>query len=338
MAKSNLTFSSHRHTKLLTCFVVLFGIVVFIFVRWQASLQPRTSLALKQREVLHSKLQDGAVYIPFKLKNNCIYTKAVVGDRTVDCMVDTGADWILWPSSLGLKGRRTGEQTVINAINDMHGIANIVIIPSIRLGDYEILNARTFSSVLPNMRSTSHSSPSKQMDFPWSFTGVGNEVFRDRVLTIDYEKQMIVLREKTYDITKKRLRPTDRLLNFTWAKTAGDQIGRPVVEGKMEGRSIHIMLDTCVGGVAISTDLYRSIGGNRKLVKTQFSTHLGPTKGNNVNKMIGSIAGIMFGGEFGVCDFNVPLEAAVGGAFLKHFRVTFDYARNKVLLETATKY
>ena len=293
--------------------------------------------------VLHSAAPFQAVRVPFTLKKNgAIFVPVEVSGKTLNCQIDTGSPVFLWDKTLNLRGTKTGYTIwVSDAANEATPNCEQVILPQVRMGNYEVGGVSTFAMDTGRDKKAVQSMVASLVD---TAPLIGHEAFAGVVLTIDYHEKTLLLRDKSYDFTQKPLPPRALVLPFTLPPHEAFLYGDPVVEGTINGVSARVSLDTGWpndslldarfaekafstkpeedNGIYFYPPARITLGENR--LPTPFST-----RKSAKNTSAAPVDMPMIAYPDVPQDFDVNL----GYFFLRFFRITFDYGRKRILLE-----
>jgi len=197
----------------------------------------------------------------------------------------------------------------------------------VRIGDFHVARVRAL------WLDAAHKRPRQSRETTREPLPVlGNCLFRDTAFTIDFRARNIVFHRTGFGLERRSARHDDYLLDLKWAMRAGDELGKPAIEGTLSRHHALIMLDTGCSGGAISEALRRRIGSTRVSTRTA-ETAAGRWPVRMVSGLHGTVAGCDLRGDFAVSASGFGADAALGYDFMHNFRVTFDYPHGKVLLE-----
>ncbi|MBD2492100.1 aspartyl protease family protein [Aulosira sp. FACHB-615] len=281
---------------------------------------------------LNSQQQYKEVRVPFTQKKGLIYVQAFWAGKPVNCILDTGATYISWPQTLNLKSKPTGKQIQMLGVGGKYRIlGEWVLAPNIKLGGFELENLPTI------LQKTVEKANGQNISIAQA-EGVneiilGNTVFQNIILTIDYQKQEIVLRNKDYDITKNQ-NLKKNLVNMIW----DDE--NLIILGKLANYPARFQVDTGnTSRLAVNIKFAQKHFANYP--RTQSKTELvsGTIYNENMPSIQGNINGIKFEtGRLAIIPFNSDVDALVGEPFLRNYRTTIDYKRRKILLEPYSQF
>lgn len=286
-----------------------------------------SQLFTEARWKLDSQQKYRQVRVPFTQERGLIYVQALWAGKPVECVLDTGATYISWPQTLDLAATPTEISVHILGIGENRAYdGKWFLVPSLELGDLKLKNVPAISEI--GVKKANGQKISLAPAEGIQKIILGNYVFENVVLTIDYQKQEVILRETDYDITRLP-RLHSYLLDLFW-----DNDGSLVLLGQLAGHPARFQIDTgnTVGIVSNSAfaQKYLSAYRTKSTVKTAFEV-ISSEKIRGVN---GNIGGIEFNtGTVTIVPLNSNVDVLVGESFLKNFRVTIDYSRRKVLLE-----
>lgn len=291
---------------------------------------------------LHSSLPFHEIRIPFVLENGAIVVKANLSGKFLTCIFDTGSAVINWDAALNLRGKKTGDY---NLITDGGGHIRIVdeyCLDSIQLGGYTLFGVPGYSVRAATNKKAAAPTPTQQKLL------LGNALFAQVILTIDYQKRQLILRDPHYDLTQLPKRAQDRTFDFSWADAGTNRsVGTPILQGKVGTNSARIGLDTGWGADEVG------------LVKKYYQEHIStPSPTAPPAEQTTATTNMAFGtfdtavvpqiplslDEDPLYQFTPPallvtnwlsseVDAIIGTEILQKFRITLDYTRKKALFE-----
>lgn len=315
-------------------FVLLLTVFCFNFYKRQLEFleqkHSKTSLSplfSKSHWKLESQQKYNEVRVPFSQRRGHIYVQAIWAGKSIKCLVDTGATYISWPQPLGLASIPTGIQTWSATSGGIRVYGEWVLAPSLQLGGFKLQN-------IPTILYTVAEQANGQKTFVAQAEGIkeivlGNEAFHNVVLTIDYQKQEVILRDSDYDITHLP-HPHSYLLNLSWND------GTPVVLGQLAGHPARFMLDTGSNDMVISSAFAQKYFSRYPRRKSRYRAGYGLINTDEISGANGSIGNIKFMTDsITIFPFSSTenVDGLIGEPFLKYFRITIDYRRSKILLE-----
>ncbi len=281
--------------------------------------------------ILHSQAPDQAVRVPFKLVGGLIYVHALLDRKPMQCIVDTGTDAIIVPSRAGVSGADTGAAVGLQSLAGPGTQARRIVLPLLQLGDYELREAPAI--VTPDSPSPNHS-------LSHGVPTLGDDAFRHIVLTIDYARRELVLRQPQYDFTTGGNVHQGGVMKFCH-NTRFPNL--PCVAGTVQGNPTRLLLDTGFGGSYIgitpriegkAIPQYGMMLIGHRWVRTNAREYF-----ESINSTLTMTAGkrtfdLMFQSPAVVFP-NIPggFGADFGTALLENFCVTIDYGRRRILLE-----
>lgn len=276
------------------------------------------------------RLLSGPVYIPFQLVANEILIKAKVnGERELTFLIDTGATQSILDSevakSLGI--RDSGDFNITTGSGAMK--MQFMTLDSVRLGDLTVNNISVAVAPLKNFAANLRIKPSGL---------IGANLLKRFQLTIDYPERKLVLRRPDTRLD------TDKGIVVETKPSLG--VSGLAVEGVLDNNlKLTFLLDSGAAFNHVSEHLVKDVltdtpilpvgsikGLDGKVVKTgaiRFKTlKIGQL---SIKDPIFSIApgngknspGLISGGNL----------AIIGNPLLSRFRVTIDYAEQKILFE-----
>ena len=264
--------------------------------------------------------------LPFELLNNHIYVQATIdGKGPLRLLVDTGGANVLTPAAavaLGIEAQGAFEATGAGEGSEEVGLAQVA---ELRLGGVQLSDQIFYVIPLTDMEKVEGV----------EFSGlVGFEVFKRFVVTIDYEGLRLSLTRPEAFI--------DRGFGTVVPFTFNEQI--PEVEGSIDGIPGRFTLDT---GSRSTLTLHAPFVAEHKL-QAKYGARVPALTGWGVGGGVKSYparAGSLKLGDLTVptpvIDLFVGEEGSfadryvagnVGGGLLKRFTVTFDYARQRLIV------
>ena len=278
----------------------------------------RLHAALQQASfILHGQGPNKEIHIPFKNTNGRIYFYASCSGKDILCMLDTGFNNIDWPRWLALGTKRLFIANKGHWAGGLHTHGEWMLLPSLHIGNYELNNL-----------------PTVAVDVPWPETMdptgkapmlIGNLIWSPVILTIDYATRELIVRQRSYDITRLPIRSGASLIEFK------QDMGKIVLSGEISHVPTTFLLDTGADTWAFSPAYYKRFvkAANIRDRGERTTAYLGEAKG-------------MLGGfpieikEADVAPLATHADMLVGISFLNRFRITIDYGRHKVLFEPET--
>ncbi|MGH8128053.1 MAG: aspartyl protease family protein [Gammaproteobacteria bacterium] len=271
--------------------------------------------------------------IPFQLINNHIYVKVGVNGHPLHFMLDTGGANLLTPQAAknaGIKSEGAMEGGGVGKKSVNTGLGTV---KQLTLDGKATLSDQSFSVM---------AMPGYSNVEGVEFDGLtGPAVFRRFVVRIDYAAQTLTL------IQPKDFKPADAgtAVPFTFI---GGRI--PEVEGSIDGLSGEFEIDT---GSRAALSLFAPFAKKHDLVARYDATP--PTVdgwgvGGSAKSRIARGGTLMIGNvavHNPVVEISTATKGAfadkqiagnIGGAILKHFTVTFDYAKQIMYLKPNKNY
>ncbi len=329
-AKAGSRRMRYSHQKVLLGLVVLFLTTASSSCHFNQKVTPikesqadrLNGLFNRSRTVLTSRKKDGEVRIPFTLRDKIIYLKMIWAGRPVEAILDTGSEFVEWPSPLHLAGARTGIPQDGKIAANINTKGEWTVLSSIKAGDCEWQDIPTVAS-----GEMKRNGPSKTMASPKPLLGA--PAFHGTVLTIDYQKREIIIRAASYDVTHLPHHPHDLLLTPEW-----EDGYLPILKGVLSNHPARFALDSGCEGIAIGTRFVRQAPASSFAKATTGNINGVQVSTQCLKQISGTVAGTHFQAIHAeVIDLPGDFDALVGTDFPRRSRVTIDYARRKVLLE-----
>jgi hypothetical protein len=286
----------------------------------------------KQVIVLDSQAPYSAVHIPFTLQDGHIYVHALFDGKPRQCMVDTGTNGIMAIKGTGIQGRATGHIVKSLNLDGPDTFGQEIMLHNLQLGSYELQNVSI--SLMPTPVNPDNALSD-------GVPLLGDDAFSQIVLTIDYARRELILRQPQYDFTAQRNAPNSVVLDFN-----GNKYGRdfPCVAGTLRGKPSTFVLDTGfandyiavapqAGAGAVSVHGLKPLG--RKWVRTSYALlYLNQVNCTLFTSPYGRKSCLAFQCPAVVFpNIQGRYGASVGIEILKRFRITIDYPRRRMLLE-----
>ena len=201
-----------------------------------------------------------------------------------------------------------------------------VLAPNIKLGGFELENIPTISQKIVEKADGQKISIAEVEGMNEII--LGNTVFQNLVLTIDYQKQEIIFRDRDYDITKNQS-VKGYLVDLVWND------GNLIVIGQLANHPVRFQFDTGnTMRLAVNIKFAQKYFANYP--RSQSRTELASRTifNENMPSINGNINGFNFDtGRLAIVPLDSDVDALIGEPFLKSFRTTIDYGRSKILLE-----
>lgn len=276
------------------------------------------------KAILPPPPNDYDIHIPFTIYNSLIRVNADIAGKSIACHFDTGSSRFFDASAIfNLSGQITeaavGQYRPYYTARPRYG--KVIILPQVRLGEYMVQKCPTFVfDSLPD-------------DNVWNAPPIiGNSFFADSVLTIDYKKRLFIVHRQGYRLEKECLYPGDQILNFYWKNSLKVE-GRGIIvcQGALESKPMEIALDTGLGRIEFVAASPRAFDA---LSKQQSHAIHGKWITGKVKNVAWSLGKKSYISDVYFASRLIPsVDAVVGLAFLKDYRVTIDYPRQKILLQ-----
>lgn len=312
--------------------IMLLGLGLHLLYLWQYRRQETFLENAVPMTMLHSQEQYQKVRVPFQRSQGWVVVQADFSGRLTNCILDTGTPYIIWPASLRLSGNHTlvHYSEFAAYFTAYPGPAEWRILPSIRLGNYELHDC-------PTLAYGSEKSPIA--DFQKTDIGVamnhapilGYPAYARTVLTIDFQKQELIFRQPAYDITHLPSHSGAYLLDMVKSETYPNV---PVVLGTVAGHPVHIVLDTgsAVIGIGLTDEKLISAikqqTGRNVIYNDRLGTEVVPDAVWSVGDLIDQspidLVPKLTSGD---------VDAVLGYELLRNYRITIDFTRRKILLE-----
>ena len=271
-----------------------------------------------------SKYQE--VVIPFIPTNSLIFVNAIINGKIYPCIVDTGASFTYLPASLNLTSRPCFARNnvfVTYGDNFTRSNGDCRILPAIHLSQYVVHNLKTLQSA------------HNQLDIASNVMILGNNAFDRVVLTLDYRNRVILVRTHQYDLTKMKHASSDRIIPIEYTK---DSLS---FSGQVNHHPARFILDSGATNCAFTKAFCQRYGlkqqQGRDVITTLFvrAAHARMIKETNIgiSSLYWKATDIDIEN-----DIDAHIDGTLGMPLFKHYRVTIDYFRHKMLLEPYSNY
>ncbi len=278
------------------------------------------SIFSRRGAVLHSSLPDNEVRVPFFVREDCIFVKARVSGKQVDCMVDTGTNGITWPKSLGLKGKQITKGVTYSWADGSIHRGREVRLPTIQIGDYE----------LKEKSSGRTNEPSNVMI-------LGTLAFQEVVLTRDWQQKQLILRSPHYSTRSITPDKSHFVSDFVWRDVNAFSAGLPVFALTIEGRPAHCLFDTGNPTICLKPAFGKKYLRNKKRLRGTIGrgiTGSPKEKVDCVPHVTFAFAGLRIRSLACLsADPSAPYDGSYGGKIYKYLRTTIDYPHRRLLFE-----
>lgn len=282
-----------------------------------------------QTTVFHFTRSQTEIHVPFTLDHGSIIINALINGKPEKCFVDTGSSSVLWNSCLHLTSQRTGVEFSISDAGGRRSNIQEAILTRIQIGGLDLHNVASDAVTSSNFE-----------------TGVGpilgNSVFAQTVLTIDYSSQELVIQPPFRYAVMSRIKYPQNVLDFHWINPdVHGMFGVPCFRAKVMTLPAEMTLDTgwVDNSLGLTEGLYRRIrpqlkASHSQSLKSSTNFALGRTSATTVSRVSSSFAGFTL-----ICPGMVvnmlspPAQAVLGYGFLRTCRPTIDYPDRKIWFE-----
>jgi predicted aspartyl protease len=261
-------------------------------------------------------LPSQGVHIPFTFHNGLIHVSAKANGKPASWLVDTGSTQVIWPARFLPREAASQPFKYQGTVDDMWVTATMGTLRHLDIGDYKI-------AYIPGARVESKT----VQEFI-----LGNPALKDTCAVFDFKKHELILQESS--AAKYPKRSSSHVLSLLQTSYPVANGGPLVVTGKLAGKPAKFVIDTGATGIFVSesfADKYLKSYHRGSIKVTGVS---GSRVGSTVKDVSGDIAGLSFFTNQASIIREVPYaDAIIGTEFLKHFRVTIDYPKMKLILE-----
>jgi hypothetical protein len=300
--------------------------------------------------IMHSHWLSGKdAIVPLVKHRNGLYVNAWLNNQEVLCKVDTGSDSVEWSRGLHVEGKMTGSHGESCDLLGGCVAAQTVLLPRLKIGNYEITN-------IPTDMSDAGSGPfTPVLEDAGQQPLLGNTAFVQTVLTVDYKKAQLIIRPPQYNFLRQPRRPGDRVLEMGWtSRYSGSDwrksfYGTPAVEATLGNAPFWCTLDTGAGGSEIC--LTQTLVDNNPSVKQRWRdvSSLNATSSSAQVERFHNLTvkfpcsvlsrtppvALNLNGLVTPTLKSDPVEGAgvIGLPLMQRYRITIDYGRGHILLE-----
>lgn len=273
------------------------------------------------------------VEIPFRIAENAIIVDALVNQRRLSFMFDTGfSGHLVVDTSVNL-GKATGSLLLRDFVGQFQ--AQTVRVKSLKLGSLEVAGDDLEAVQLPTGRSS--------FAYNAHVDGImGLDVLRDRVVEINFERSRFIVHPSSTDISKRTPDGKKTFLLKMLPKGKGSVELEVAAPG---GKKMVLGLDT---GNAFFATSHRDVlercglwpvGKQPKFVRSSFVAS-GEVPSWAVKLKDLTIFGVPVAESYwDIIDLpssSADHDGTVGFGFLRNFNVTLDYERRRVWLDNFT--
>ena len=289
--------------------------------------------------------KEAEVTVPLVEKNGGIFVMASLNGQRQLCQIDTGGPAVNWLRELHIVGEMTQER---GRDQDAMGnsISSVTVkLPQIQIGSYKVMDMPTEMLDNDNGLFAPAAAP-----VPDGIPSLGNDLFRLAVITIDYQRKTLIIHPASYDLTKQRRRPGDKILQMGWTSHRNDSparqqlFGWPVIRARVCGKPFWCVIDTGweEQELGIKKDFFQqlplSLPNPPQVAVGHFAYGIGSVPQiEHLSFQIAALtppnSSIMLNGKGWIVPSLSGGEGIVGTSLMQQFRITLDYSRRRVLLE-----
>ncbi len=274
------------------------------------------------------------IEVPFRIGDHAIIVDAVVNDRPVSLMFDTGfSGYVVVGTHISL-GRPTGSITLQDFVGTMQ--ADTVKIRSLKLGGRAI-------KVEPNAQAVVQGGNDYSLSYNTHCDGImGFSVIKDNITEINFQKRMFVIYPAGYDIAK---RPVDNKTTFLNKLLPLGNSSMEMLVRAPGGKAMTLALDT---GNAFYATTHKDVlertgvwtpGRKPKFVKQSFVAS-GAVDSWSLRLPNTTIFGVPVADSvWDIIDrpsSSAEGDGTVGFGFLKNFNILIDYDKRRIWLQNWT--
>ncbi len=278
--------------------------------------------------------QAANIEVPFRVTDDALIVDAVVNDRPVSLMFDSGFGGAVVLNNAIDVGAPSGKMTLRDFVGEIE--VGTVKAKSIKLGGQSIDTQDMVIVQQPMARMSA--------EYHSHTDGIlGLSVLQKYVTEINFQKHMFIFHPKAFDISTKT--PDGKATFLNKMLPIGDNA--IVMEANVgAGKSFVLSLDTG-NGFYLTThrDVLERVGlwpeGKKANFMHQAEIASGPVDSWSLHVANSNIFGVPVASSvWDVIDLpsgSAESDGTVGYQFLKNFNVTFDYERRRVWLERITE-
>ena len=328
---STLFSNNANLSRIKTMFIIF--ILVFIYFGFREFLDYRYKLL---HNISSAPVVEQDIVIPFELKNGWIILGVTVENRNLEAIYDTGcaANWVSGnPSSPFKSFISTGVSE-----NGWCGLNHPGYFPKLKVANIEFGNIPFYLNYDEKNHFSSFLSGEPLRCI------LGNDFFRNYVVTIDYPAKCLILRNPKYDIATINISSKVSLMDVSYLCAKGTTIPSAIMlPARILDNNIQFMMDTgnYHEGVLLDPSFVKNkFAGFQKFENSSsyniFSRRIDFEMNLNFWD-IGSLRGkckyfIMSENKYSNPAYD-PVKAIIGSDQLRDCRITIDYKRKKVLIE-----
>ncbi len=320
-------------------------LVTIIFITLVSVVSKRYGFHREPHLVAHSSVQQPILLetrvplihvetrVPFLMYDNAVIVVAIINGKPTKCQIDTGAQQIMWNAERNLTDQRTGSEMLVGDAGGHKVRLQEAILDNVQIGGLKLSHVRSY--VIPS----GHENPN-------TVPALGNSVFADTVLTIDYARQELIIQPSAPNTVPPSVLDRRHVLNFRWINpTVRGEYGVPCVRGKIMSSPCDTIIDTgwLSSSVSITKSFYQQLLPQLKASrirehKADGKFFLGRAGTTIISRVSSSYAGITSISSASVVTIlSPPAQAILGYGFLRTRRITIDYPNKKVWFEGTSK-
>lgn len=275
--------------------------------------------------------QSATIEVPFKMGEHAMIVDAIVNDRKLSFMFDTGfsGDFVV-DNNISL-GKATGKMTLRDFVGEFE--AETVALKSVKLGEKTIKG--------------DHEAIMQPGDYSFSYNThcdgiMGYSIIKDEIAEINFQKSKFIFHPKSFDISKKI---PDNKTTFLLKMLPIGNGSIPIEVVAPNGKRLILSLDT---GNAFYATTHRDVlertllWSPEKKPKYMSSSFVASGPVDSWTKKLADMT--IFGVKVPTSYWDIidlPSSSAegdgtVGFQFLKNFNVTIDFERRRVWMENFT--
>lgn len=336
--RTGIVFSTKA--KIIITSVVAMCVILCLSIVYIKQRTPRFS---ERRLTLNSSQIYQEVDVPFRLQQGLIHVRAKFAGQNADCIIDTGCASILCPQNFLSEGTPTWCHATVRDDSGRTVQVRQIVVKDVKLGGYELHDMPVFQLDENGKKQNKTKPTSASIAYPL----LGNSAFAHVVLTIDYHRKLLIIRQHQYDFDQSHISINDKVLRFCWGDVLPNGCGVIEVAGKIHSIPLHFIFDTGYTGnmlglsdLAVKTKLTKAgllSSNNFKVLEAGF----GSMRGGYVKNVTWSLQNNAYISSYTINrttpailikNLGLASDAIMGPSLFQDYCITIDYPRKKILL------
>jgi predicted aspartyl protease len=273
--------------------------------------------------------------LPFRWWHGLIVVEAVIGGRSVPCILDTGAPETTWPEQMRLSGRRQGIRRPVKDWAGHTRDAEMVTLPAVSLGGYVLRNVPTWSVTSSEPPVTELREHTSVRDLIGRVPIIGNTLFERARVTIDGERREIIIESPPAEGA------SEQESEGTWLPITRGTTDRRVPRGhiyftgSVNQRAMRFMLDSgyCHSDIWLCDSARETHALPRPYARRTVPTPFGTMRESWLPPLKWRIGGISWNGTARSGIAGAGAEAVIGRGLIEAARITIDYPGSRMYLQ-----